>query len=412
MSKPIQMGPFKGMNNTQGPDGDPKMPRTILNADSDQFGAIHARQGKQLIESLPGAHSIWANEDVAFVAAQGTLYRFYPKNESLSELTGLNGDGPVYYATVRTDHEQSVYISAPGMMGRFDLQAQVLDTWGQAVPPRPRGSLIEGNLEPGHYTLCYTRFRNGKMSANGEAETFTVGEGQGIFLANVADCHVWITDPGGGELQHLGRQSVITEQPVGGEPLPVLGAAPPDLGLTCIWWFAGRMWGFKGTKLVYSLPFDPELFYPTNFIDLGESGVMMAPTTEGVYVATSTRTEFFHGKDPKSMRRFQVGSGAVKNTLAYVKQLGELGSNVPVWMTEHGVVAGSREGQLVNLTQRKVKMTPPKEDGESAATAREHNGDVQYLASYKRKPSGTAASFGDKATAEVVRNGRVLEEKQ
>lgn len=416
MAEPVSIAPFQGMNNVSHPEGDLRTPEVILNADNTAQGNLIARQGKKLVKSLPKAHSLWANRDVMFVASKGTLYRFDPETEDLSQVTGLVGEGPVFYATVRTDTEQSVYISGPGMLGRFDLNSLVMDEWGTALPPRPSVGLVDGELEPGVYQVCYTKFKDGKMSGNGPILTVNVPEGKGLFFNNLSDNHIWMTDPGGGELQFLGSEKLVTEQPVLSEPLPKFGCKPPEPGLSHIWFYHGRMWGLRGKYLVYSEPFEPGLFHPANYFDLGEPGTMTAPVDSGMYIGTPQRTFYLNGTDPKQASMKLAGDGVVPGSIAFVKSLPEMsstlrhhmGSNIPVWMSPSGIYAGSHEGMVISLTQRKVKLTPA--GGAAAAVGRERHGDVQYLTSYKRKQDGTAASFGDSATADVVRKGKIIEE--
>ncbi len=391
------------MNNLPSTDRDPSQPHVILNADNMATGELMKRQGKTLLETLPGAHSLWANRDVMFVVAKGVLYRY---DGDLHEITAVGADGPTYYATVRTEAEQSVYVAAPGMLGRYDLTANVMNTWGTTAPLKPTASIVTGELQPGQYHVCYTRRYRHKTSAPGPTATFDLQEGQGLFLTNIGDNDVWITDPGGGELQYLGMQNVIIRQPTGGEPLTILNTYPPAPGLSFIWWVFGRMWGFEGERLVYSIPFDPELFRQNDFFDMGAPGTMIAPVNGGIYAATDEQTFFFQGRNPQNMNVLKVGDGAVRKSLGFVHQLPEIGSNVPVWMSKTGIYAGTADGQVINLTQRKVKLSVA--GNSAAAIGRERNGDVQYLTSFKRKANGTGAQFGDSATAEVFRNGKLI----
>lgn len=406
MAKPVKIGPFKGMCNIQGHEGDPARPEIILNADNDSQGSILVRQGKAIAASLPGAHSLWTNESVTFVVAKGELYKV-EADDSLSSVCSIGLDGPVSYETVRTDNEQSVYISGPDYMGRYDLEDNSINSWGISIPDAPRGSVVVGDLEPGLYHICYTKKDRGKMSGNSEIINVNLtATGKGIFLSNVGSNQVWITDPGGGEMQRLGVVNMITQQPTGGEPLPTLNAKPPNPGLTNLRWWSGRMWAFRENLLVYSEPFDPELYRDEAYFDFGTTGTMIAPVTNGLYAATETETFFLTGTDPVSMRLIKVGSGAMAGSLAFIKQLRDFGANIPVWIAGQGIMAGSPDGQVICLTTKKTKLTPG--TGQAAAVSRSRHGEMQYLASYKRKPGGSGASFGDSATAEVIRNGKVI----
>jgi hypothetical protein len=128
--------------------------------------------------------------------------------------------------------------------------------------------------------------------------------------------------------------------------------------------------------------------------------------TAGLFVGFDDRTIFLHGANPAEMSERNVGPGVVDGTLAYCNNVPELGNGVPIWLSPRGIIAGRSDGNLVNMTSKKVKFEPSKF---GASLARRHNGEFQFLNSMKRKyPGADGAAFGDSATAEVIRNGKVL----
>ena len=83
-----------------------------------------------------------------------------------------------------------------------------------------------------------------------------------------------------------------------------------------------------------------------------------------------------------------------------------MGNNVPVWVSKDGLMAGSHSGALVKITKDRVQF-PAGQEG--AAVSRIVNGQDQFLTSFKQeRPRGSGVGFGDSATCEVVRNGKVL----
>jgi hypothetical protein len=96
-----------------------------------------------------------------------------------------------------------------------------------------------------------------------------------------------------------------------------------------------------------------------------------------------------------------------QNILAYCNNVPEMGNSIPVWVSKDGLAAGGHGGQLALITKGKVQF-PAGQEG--AAVSRTVNGQDQYLVSFKqiRPPRGSGVGFGDSATCEVVRNGKVL----
>ncbi len=106
------------------------------------------------------------------------------------------------------------------------------------------------------------------------------------------------------------------------------------------------------------------------------------------------------------MSEVTAGAGVARNILAYCNNVPEIGSRIPVWVAKDGLVAGGHEGSIVRITKDRLQFPA---GTEGAAVARTINGQDQFLTSFKQeRPRGSGVGFGDSATCEVVRNGRVL----
>ena len=138
-------------------------PRVILNADVDIVGHLNIRQGKTLFISLPGAHSLWANESCMLCAANGTLYRLDGgRTISLCSISGPKY--PLSYESVNG----KVYISNSYWQGVFDFSDNSVAAWGVPRPPGPMLLVGNGNLPAGTYHACMTNVVGDEISGNGE----------------------------------------------------------------------------------------------------------------------------------------------------------------------------------------------------------------------------------------------------
>ena len=168
----------------------------------------------------------------------------------------------------------------------------------------------------------------------------------------------------------------------------------------------GRMWGAIDNRLLYSEPYRYDLFKSTNEFTFPTEIIMCAFVDGGIYVGFEDKTIFLPGTQPTDMREANVGGGVARNILAYCNNVPDMGNNVPVWVSKDGLVAGSHGGALSMITKDRVQF-PAGQEG--AAVSRTVNGQDQFLTSFKQeRPRGSGVGFGDSATCEVVRNGRVL----
>jgi predicted DNA-binding transcriptional regulator AlpA len=413
--KPLTIRGFKGMNNvlTEGgfsghDDGTmTAIPKVILNADVTAEEKLKKRGGFRLLINLPNAHSAWANKRVLMVASEGRLYRFYPDG---SKINLCAVDGPpqerLFYAAV----DAQIYVSSRHWMGILDIVENQVSAWGIPIPEQPVVAAVSGSgaLHPGVYQVCYTNVEGGQLSGSGMiAEIEILSDNSSISLLNKpVGVIAWATDPDGSTFYRAAQEQALITDIMTMEPLPTFLCRPPN-PMRFIRLAFGRMWGAIDNKLGYSEPYRYDLYKSTNEFTFPKEIILCAYVDGGIFVGFEDRTIFLPGTEPSAMKEVNVGGGVAKNILAYCNNVPDLGNNVPVWVSKDGLMAGSHSGALVNITKGRVQF-PAGQEG--AAVSRIVNGQDQLLTSFKqeRPPRGSRMGFGDSATCEVVRSGKVL----
>lgn len=381
------------------------VPSMILNATVDHDGSVQKREGHELVASLPGAHSLWTdNRGLVLCAAAGSVYRVSAGGSTLIHETGAQ-DAPMSYVEVGG----KIYISNAYWTGMYDPAQNSMKSWGDAVPAAPILIPVSGGLPAGEYQVCMTvKNEYGRTSGNSAISTITLEEGSGLQILNVHENgSVWMTDPNAGAFQYAGAGPVITELPQTAEPIPTMWGSPPPPMSSMAWAF-GRVWGAVGNKVIYSEPYQPELFtLATSFFDMEEPVLLIAKAQNGMFFGCEKATYFLSGSAPVDMVQVHAGPGVVPGTLCYADDLGDLGKNVPIWLGVDGVYAGLTDGRAVNLIKDRVQISPEQLQG--ASICRVKDGRKQMLFSMQHRRSGAQEiGFGDNAACEVVRRGAVI----
>lgn len=412
--KPLTIRGFKGMNNVLDEGGfsghdDGTMtaiPKVILNADVTAEERLKKRSGFRLLASLPNAHSAWGARNVLLAASEGRLCRFYPDGSkvNLCSLAGPDED-KLFYAMV----DDQVYISSRHWMGILDPIANTVSTWGIPIPEQPVLAAISGSgaLTAGRYQVCYTNVVGGQVGGNGMIAEIDVlsGNASVSLLNKPSGVIAWATDPDGSTFYRAAEEQALIIGIDTMEPLPTFLCGPPS-PMRFIRRAFGRLWGAVDSTLRYSEPYRYDLFKYTNMFSFPAEIQLVAFVDGGIFVGFDDRTVFLPGTEPSAMREVQVGAGVARNILAYCNNVPDMGNNVPVWVSKDGLVGGGHGGQIVKITKDRVQF-PAGQEG--AAVSRTVNGREQYLTSFKQeRPRGSGVGFGDSATCEVVRNGKVL----
>ena len=370
---------FKGMNNL--PDVPAKLldrelqitPKIILNADVTDGGVLQARSGYVLTKALTNCHSIWGGSIMLCVADGVTwpqsLYRVEGgQSWELCEVTGPRAQ--VSYEEINN----VIYASNPYWKGAYDLLAGSVRSWGVPLPLAPDIALVDGELPPGTYSLCYTNVVGNRLGGNGPLVKIKwEGGQQGIQLKNLpADALCWITQPNGKEL-FLAPVSggVVSAQSPWMKPLPSFMVSPPP-GFAHFAYAFGRIWGALGKQVYYSDPNQYEWFRSANFLPFLEDVVLLAPVTGGLFVSSRKNTWFLDGTEPAKMSSRRTGNGAVPGTLTMVQVPANIAGGAatsdlfgqlskmptPVWMSPTGFVVGTHGGNLTYLTENRMNIQP------------------------------------------------------
>jgi hypothetical protein len=177
----------------------------------------------------------------------------------------------------------------------------------------------------------------------------------------------------------------------------------------------GRIWGSVDSDIYYCEPYRFGWFKLSgNKFSFDSYITLIAKTSTGLFIGMEERTIFLLGTEPDQMQEMDAGAGSVKGSLAYCNNLPDLGSilgtpekgfvDVPVWMTEEGIVAGNSTGKLYNLTKNKIKTSKP---SRGASLYRNLEGVFQFLVSFKRGATGSGKGFSDHDTDKVFTDKRI-----
>lgn len=384
-------------------------PRIILNADVNLDSSLSIRKGKTLYVTLAGAHSLWAGKTCMLCAAGKKLYRV--ANGVATQVSTLTGpDEPLSYI----DAYDKVYISNAYWQGIFNPADNSVSAWGVSLPPGPMLLSGAGNLPAGTYAVCMTNVSGDEISGNGAITSITLTAEGGIQVLNrPVGALVWATDANEGIFYRIGATNNIVTIPTV-EPLPSFLCSPPPY-MTNLCFAFGRIWGSVSDSVYYSEPFQPGWFRLTsNKYEFEDEVTMIAKVPTGLFIGMRKKTRFLEGTIPEEMKLMDAGPGSISGTLAYCNNLPELGwtlgtaekdfADVPVWLTEEGVVVGSPSGKFFNVTKNKLKMGIPER---GASLYRNMEGVIQYLTSFKTGTTGTGRGFRDTETYNAFKDGKI-----
>jgi hypothetical protein len=384
-------------------------PRVLLNADVNLDGSLSVRKGRTLYVSLSGAHSLWAGKTCMLCAAGGKLYRIASGIATqVSTVTGP--ETPLSYV----DADDKVYISNAHWQGIFDPADNSVSSWGVSLPPGPMLLSGDGNLPAGIYNVCITNVSGDEISGSGPITSITLTSEGGIQILNrPSGALVWATEANEGVFYRIGATNRIVAIPTV-EPLPSFLCSPPPY-LENLCYAFGRIWGASGADVYYSEPFQLGWFrLSSNKYSFEDTVTMIAKVPTGLFIGMRKKTRFLEGTIPEQMKLMDAGPGSILGTLAYCNNLPELGwtlgtaekdfADVPVWMTEEGVVVGSPSGKFFNVTKNKLKMGIP---DRGASLYRNMEGVIQYLTSFKTGTTGTGRGFRDEETFQAFKDGKI-----
>jgi len=147
----------------------------------------------------------------------------------------------------------------------------------------------------------------------------------------------------------------------------------------------------------------------SNFFMYPKPVTMLNAVDGGLYVAAD-KLYFLKGTNPATMEQEDFPYDAVFGTAIYVPgdkfQDGAASKPMLMWVSSQGIITGTNEGQVLNLTENIVSY-PVGDEG--AGLFRQKEGVAQYVSTLKEPKDGTEA-FGvsDRVTAAVYRDGVLI----
>lgn len=143
----------------------------------------------------------------------------------------------------------------------------------------------------------------------------------------------------------------------------------PPIG-SLLSYYNGRMYVIEGKIVWYSEPYGPNLFSKgDSFLSLESNIQMFRPVENGIYVSDEYSIHFLKGQQPKEFIWATVDDTPALRYSDKVLQASLMldQSSAPVlslntaakaatWLTNKGVCFGSSEGQITQLTERKMDL--------------------------------------------------------
>ena len=381
-TKPVTIYGLKGMHNlsaTPAPLVDRSgkaTPHFVVNADVMDSGVAKRATGYTLAQSFDGLHSLAGEEvglSVMLGVLDGVLTRIEPDSAVLIPLAQVGPKSQMTYVEVN----QKVYCASAYWRGVYNLLTGAMESWGLPVPDvAPDISLVPGNMPPGRYSICYTRFFGDLLSGNGPIRQIEFqGQTQGLQLNNLADDFmVWMTQVNGGPLflAEVNASDQITAVVPDFNPLKSFNIVPPPC-FTHFTFVNGRFWGVSGRGLYHSEVNEYGDFgwFSRKVDTFLEELVLVASFNAGIYVSSRTSTWSLKGTEPDKMVMERVGGGAIPGTLTLAQipaklaggavptqDFGELSMMpTPVWRSSTGWVVGTHGGHLTLITERRLKVS-------------------------------------------------------
>ena len=276
-------------------------------------------------------------------------------------------------------------------------------------------AVANGTLKAGRYLVAVTWVAySGEESPPSLPVDVTITDGQGISLSGIPQTppagaiglrvycsHTNEAAPFEAAFVGAGTTSLRIDSPPTGRQLETLFEAnfPPCSVLA---FAAGRLLGFRGNMFVWSEPFRPGVWRPSqNFIQLSQPGSLIAPTQDGVYIGTLGKdgqgeVVFLAGFDyTKSAYLPVTPYGAYPGTLVDMPHTMQMG-----WASPQGFVIADNGGQVTNISFDKVAFPAALRGG---SMVREENGIRQIVTGLAVNGVANGMTAADYFDAEIIK---------
>lgn len=374
--------------------------RNATNLDVTNEGVLRTRQGYASTPIAAGVRCHSLHSTAAFM--------LHADGASLNRTTAAGTDAvaavqparPIAYATLPGGN---VVWSDGGSIGQVGASG----TSFELCLPSPGAPVLAaaagGRLKAGRYLVAGAWVAmSGEESPPSLPVDVQLQDGQGIALSGIpaqapagaAGMRIYCSHTNEAELFEadfvgVGVTTAIIDAPPTGRQLETLfEAAFPACSVLAF--AAGRLLGIRGNLFLWSEPFRPGVWRPSqNFIQLAGPGSMIAPTQDGVYVGTlgqdgNGEVIFLAGFDYSKSGYLPVTPyGAYPGTLVDMPHTMQMG-----WASPQGFVIADNGGQVTNISFDKVAFPAALRGG---AMVREENGIRQIVTGLSS--SGPANQF-------------------
>ena len=287
-----------------------------LNIDIDDEGGIINRPGYSLTTSGTNIISAYALRDhsAAYIIDNGNLIKLTQNS------TGLLS------TTIGTVPNQDTYFVEVGnqlfLSSGYIVNNGTLIPWAVNPPGQPVGLVTSGNLLAGTYQITCTYISaDGRESGSCQPIVLNVPANGGIQLIGTFGLNVYMTQPNGDVLIHIGKGVTnITSINSAGYPIAneLLNAftIPSNIG-PIAYYDSSTVYSIydQSTNLstvVYSKPFRFHVFSPEqDFIRVPNTVRLLVGTEDALIIGTDKEIFSFDGLDLKRLARYGVPPGKI-----------------------------------------------------------------------------------------------------
>lgn len=412
--KPVTLAGFpKGMSNLGAPYALPEGAcRNAVNVDFDDAGKSRLRKGSVLKYAAADCDSLWSNGAITLFREDTALKELLRDSAGVYTARTLRSGLAAGYRIAFLDVNGEVYWSNGIATGR--IRAGVDGPWGVERPPRQPvlAAQTVGGMFAGQYQVAITYLAaDGEEGGTGLAASVAVAAGGGIGLSAIpqpglaATIRVYCSMADGDVLYRYGDYQAGTDSIVLSAFQSDLAIEtrfgyppPPGSGLEL---YNGRIYIARGTVLWPTDPYRHGLYRPhESFFPFADEIRMHVAVSDGLYVATPTRTYFLSGMDTEALRQREV--------LPYGAPFGVAtrlpGTDRIAWFSHRGWVLAGAGGVVKNVME---DLNAVASFARAATLYREQGGLKQIIAIAQEgmAPPGQARDYTD---YEIARHGVAL----
>ena len=414
--KTIRFDDFKGLKLKEDPYGLKKGDLVKAeNIDITDAGKVR-RRGGFTFEREVANRKIWGGNGLLLSVEGSNLISL---NASLTPTTirsDLHPTEVLDFCEVGTD----IYYSGLFVNGKFTdgvhTDWEVEAPSGMPVFTAGLGGLYEGCY---HFAMTYEH-SDGRESGCGKSVKTSVTAGQSISLssipqpsdADIAYIRLYLSEANSETLRlyakiAVGTTSLNMTSRRRGDELTTQYLRPPPKG-QYIGFCASRMLVAAGSALFFSRPFSYHLFdLTTDYISLSADINMVATTANGAFLSAGKTYYLDLGGEYPTIREISAAK-AITGSLSYTNAqdigTGNAEGIVPVWVSEEGIVYGTVEGRISNLSEGAIGIG---QANNGATLPRDDNGITQIISTV-RGSENQNMFIGDTVTA-TVRKREVVE---